>query len=332
MKRIAINGMGRTGRFMLRQLVLHNKWDIELVAVNDLADADTIAYLVQYDSVHGRLSDRVTVDDGHLALAGHRIRVLAESDPAALPWADLNVDTVIECTGQFTKRADAARHLEAGAGRVLVGAPSPDADITVVMGVNDQDLKPSQHQIISNASCTTNSLAPVLKVLDEKWGIEEVLATTVHAYTASQAVVDKAAKKKHRGRAAALSMIPTSTGADSATVAVLPQLKDRIRVQAIRVPTPNVSLTDINARLRSKVSTAEVNALMRQAAEGSLQGILGYTDEELVSIDLVGEPCSAVIHGNATVSAGQMVKLLAWYDNEAGYAHRCLDLISQKDF
>ncbi len=332
MKRVAINGMGRTGRFMVRELALHNQWDIELVAVNDVADPENIAYLLKYDSVHGRLHEPVSYADGWLQIGAARVRIYQKKDPRQLPWAELKVDTVIEASGQFTSRQAASAHLDAGAARVLIGAPAPDADLTLVMGVNHRALDPTQHKIISNASCTTNSLAPVLKLLDDAYGIEEVLATTVHAYTASQAVVDKAAKKMHRGRAAALSMIPTSTGADAATVAVLPQLKDRIRVLALRVPTPNVSITDISARLREAVDASSLNKMFKQAAAGSMAGILGYSDDELVSVDLVGEPASCLIHGRATVCAGNMVKVFAWYDNEAGYSHRCLDVVGKLNF
>ncbi len=227
MKRIAINGMGRTGRIMLRRLVRAHRWNLDLVAVNDIADPEDIAYLVKYDSVHGRLDETVSYAAGRLKIGDREVALLRESDPAKLPWRALGVDVVIECTGQFTSRAAAAQHLAAGARRVLIGAPAPDADATIVLGVNEGDFDPARHFIVSNASCTTNSLAPPLKVLIDAFGVDEVLATTVHAYTASQGIVDKPAKKKHRGRAAAVSMIPTTTGADSATVQVIPQLKGR---------------------------------------------------------------------------------------------------------
>ncbi len=332
MKKVAINGMGRTGRVMLRKLMLTDGWDLELVAINDIIDPENLAYLVKYDSVHGRLEDDVRASGGELHIGSQRVRLYSEKDPAKLPWKVLGVDAVIDCTGQFTARADAARHIEAGAKRVLIGAPSPDADVTFVLGVNESDFDPQRHHVVSNASCTTNSLAPVLKLLSERFGIEDVVATTIHAYTASQGVVDKAAKKMHRGRAAALSMIPTSTGADKATVAVMPELAGKIRVMAIRVPTPNVSLTDISVRLKRTVTADEINAACAEAAAGALQGILGYTKDEVVSVDLVGDTRSAVVHAGATMTAGSLAKLLVWYDNEVGYACRCLDAISRLPF
>jgi glyceraldehyde 3-phosphate dehydrogenase len=332
MKRIAINGLGRTGRVMLRRLLCANRWDLELVAVNDIADPDDIAYLVKYDSVHGRLGETVAYDQGRLKIGDRSVALLRESDPAKLPWKALGVEVVIECTGQFTSRRAAAQHLSAGARRVLLGAPAPDADLTIVLGVNERDFDPTRHFIVSNASCTTNSLAPPLKVLIDAFGVEDVLATTVHAYTASQGIVDKPAKKKHRGRAAAVSMIPTSTGADAATVQVIPQLADRIRVLAIRVPIPDGSLTDISARLTRRASVAQINDAMRSAANGPLAGILGYSQEELVSVDILGEPHSGIVHANATAVAGSLAKVLVWYDNEVGYSHRCLDVVDRLAF
>jgi glyceraldehyde 3-phosphate dehydrogenase len=332
MKRIAINGMGRTGRVMLRRLLLENHWDLELVAVNDVADPDDIAYLVKYDSVHGRLHEAVGFQDGRLRIGERSVALLREPAPAKLPWRDLGVDVVIESTGQFNSRPLAAQHLAAGARRVLLGAPAPDADTTIVLGVNEADFDPARHQIVSNASCTTNSLAPPLKVLIDAFGVEAVLATTVHAYTASQGIVDKPAKKKHRGRAAAVSMIPTTTGADAATVQVLPGLVDRIRVIAIRVPIPDGSLTDISVQLGRAVTAKEVNAALSAAARGPLNGILGYSDEELVSVDILGEPYSGIVHARATTTAGRFAKVLVWYDNEVGYAVRCLDVIDRLAF
>ena len=239
---------------------------------------------------------------------------------------------MIESTGQFTDRASAAQHLEAGARRVLIAAPSPDADVTIVPGVNDQAFDPRRHFVVSNASCTTNSLAPPLKVLLDRFGVEAVTATTVHAYTASQAVVDKPAKKMHRGRAAALSMIPTSTGADAATVQVLPALANRIRVSAIRVPVPDGSVTDITALLKREASREAVNAALRDAANGPMKGILDYSDEELVSVDIIGEPASGIVHANATAVVGRLARILVWYDNEVGYGCRCLDMVSRPEF
>ncbi|NJN50834.1 MAG: type I glyceraldehyde-3-phosphate dehydrogenase, partial [Gammaproteobacteria bacterium] len=264
---------------MLRRLLSAERPPLDLVAINDIADPEDIAYLVKYDSVHGRLNVPVHVDRDSLVIGDRRVLIFQESDPAKLPWRDNDVATVIEATGQFTSRAGAAKHLQAGATRVLIGAPSPDADVTLVLGVNEQDFDPAQHQIISNASCTTNSLAPVLKVLDDAFGVEQVVATTVHAYTASQGIVDKPAKKRHRGRAAAVSMIPTSTGADKATALVLPRLAGKIRVIAIRVPVPNGSLTDISVRLRESASEETINACLKAASQGTCKGIIGYTDE-----------------------------------------------------
>lgn len=334
MKRIAVNGMGRTGRFMLRRYLTGQAPEgLELVAVNDVADPEDVAYLTRYDSVHGRLPEPVTVDDGHLVCGGRRVRILNEPDPARLPWQELGIDTVIESTGAFTKRAAAAAHLEAGAARVLIGAPSPDADVTVVLGVNEGDYDAEAHRVISNASCTTNSLAPVLKVLDDAFGIVSVGATTVHAYTASQGIVDKPAKKKHRGRAAAVSMIPTTTGADAATVQVLPGLAGKLKASAIRVPVPDGSLTDISAVLSRRVDADTVNGALREAAEGPLADIVGYTDEELVSVDILSRPESGIVHANATATVdagdGSLARVLVWYDNEAGYACRCLDLAAR---
>ena len=329
MKRIAINGMGRTGRVMLRRFLTNTApANLQLVAVNDIASADDIAYLTTYDSVHGRLAEPVKVEDGKLCFGAARIPIFSEAEPEQLPWGDLKVDVVIECTGAFTSRAGAERHLKAGARRVLIGAPSPDADVTLVLGVNPGDFDPDVHRLISNASCTTNSLAPVLMVLNRAFGLEEVVATTVHAYTASQGIVDKPAKKKHRGRAAAVSMIPTNTGADAATVQVLPQLAGKLRAIAIRVPVPNGSLTDISARLTLAASAEQINQALAEAASGELAGILGYTTEELVSVDIMGRQESGIIHANSTASTGRLCKVLVWYDNESGYAARCLDLIS----
>jgi len=332
MKRIAINGMGRTGRVMLRRLLLDNSWDLELVAVNDVADANDLAYLVKYDSVHGRLQQTVRVDGGRLFIGERSVALLREPAPVKLPWRSLGVDVVIESTGQFNTRVAAAQHLTAGARRVLLGAPAADADVTIVLGVNEGQFDHAKHQVVSNASCTTNSLAPPLKVLMDAFGVESVLATTVHAYTASQGIVDKPAKKKHRGRAGAVSLIPTSSGADAATVQVLPSLADRIRVLAIRVPVPDGSLTDINVLLTRTATAAQINAALSAAAQGPLAGILGYSDEELVSVDILGEPYSGIVHAQSTNVAGRLAKVLVWYDNEVGYAMRCLDVVDRLAF
>jgi glyceraldehyde 3-phosphate dehydrogenase/glyceraldehyde-3-phosphate dehydrogenase (NAD(P)) len=332
-KRIAINGLGRTGRVMLRRFLTGDApAGLELAAVNDIADPEDIAYLTTYDSVHGRLPESVRVADGRLEFGTRAVRILRESDPERLPWADLGVEVVIEATGAFANRPGAARHLAAGARRVLIGAPAPDADVTIVLGVNPGDFDPDAHRIVSNASCTTNSLAPVLMVLNRAFGLEDVVATTVHAYTASQGIVDKPAKKRHRGRAAAVSMIPTQTGADAATVQVMPSLAGRLRALAIRVPVPDGSLTDISARLTLAANAEEINAVLAQAATGELSGVLGYTTEELVSVDILGRRESGIVHARATASTGRLCKVLVWYDNESGYAARCLDLAATPGF
>jgi glyceraldehyde 3-phosphate dehydrogenase/glyceraldehyde-3-phosphate dehydrogenase (NAD(P)) len=332
MKRIAINGMGRTGRAMLRMALRHRSWDIDIVAVNDVAAPEAIAYLLQYDSVHGRLEERVRHEEGFLRIGDASVRLFGEADPAELPWRDLEIDVVIESTGKFVRRDLAQKHLTAGARRVLVGAPSPDADCTIVMGVNDDLFDPERHFVVSNASCTTNSLAPPLKVLNDAFGIEQVLVTTVHAYTASQSLVDVPASRPHRGRAAAWSMIPTTTGADKATVLVLPELEGKLRASAVRVPVPDGSLTDINAFLKTTVDAQAVNDALREASNGALQGILGYSEDELVSADILGEHASGIVHSLATSTADRAAKVLVWYDNEYGYSARCLDVVSFPDF
>jgi glyceraldehyde 3-phosphate dehydrogenase/glyceraldehyde-3-phosphate dehydrogenase (NAD(P)) len=326
MKRVAINGMGRTGRVMLRQWLSGYRDDVEVVAVNDILPADNLAYLLRYDSVHGRLPWQVQGSAGRLQIGEHEIRCLQNEDPATLPWGEMGIDVVIECTGLFTERELAARHLSAGAQRVLIGAPSSDADFVLVMGINESDFDPDSHHVVSNASCTTNSLVPALKVLNERFGLEAVNATTIHAVTASQSVVDRPAKKMHRGRAAGVSMIPTSSGADKAAVQVMPELAGHISVSAVRVPVPDGSLTDITALLSQDATAADVNGALRAAAESSLNGILGYSEDELVSVDILGETCSGLIHAAATRATGRMIKVYVWYDNETGYACRCLDV------
>ena len=328
MKRIAINGLGRIGRLVLRHYMDSQEAPMEIVAANDLVPPEDLAYLLKYDSVHGRTPYEVSYGDDYLQLDSKKIKHFAEKDPLRLPWKELDIDVVIECTGRFTKRDLAAKHLEAGAKRVIISAPAADADFTVVLGVNDKQFDPAKHFIISNASCTTNSLAPPLKVLVDNFGVEMATVTTIHAYTATQGLVDKPAKKKIRGRAAAVSLIPTSTGSDIATTKVLPELTDRLRAMAIRVPIPDGAITDINAVLRSDVTVEKVNQVMKEAAECQMQGILGYTDEELVSIDIIDDPRSGIVNGPSTrVVQNRLVKLQVWYDNEAGYSRRLLDLI-----
>jgi glyceraldehyde 3-phosphate dehydrogenase len=329
MQRVAINGMGRTGRVMLRRWLAGQAHGVDIVAVNDIISAENLAYLIRYDSVHGRLPWPIRVEGDSLCIGDRTVRCLGSRDPRELPWRELGIDVVIEASGQFTGREEAAQHIAAGATRVLIGAPSEDADFTLVYGVNHQDYDPARHFVISNASCTTNSLVPALVVLKEHFGLESVAVTTVHAYTASQAVVDRAASKMGRGRAAGVNMIPTTTGADKAAGQVMPELKGRISALAIRVPVPDGSITDITALVSSSPSAGEVNAALKAAAEGSLEGILGYSDEDLVSTDILGEPHSGIVHGRATRVTDRLVKVYVWYDNETGYACRCLDVVGK---
>ncbi|HUP20718.1 MAG TPA: type I glyceraldehyde-3-phosphate dehydrogenase [Gemmatimonadota bacterium] len=323
--RIAINGFGRIGRLTYRAMRKTGS-DLDLVAVNDLTDARTLAHLLRYDSVHGRLDAPVEVGEGTLTVGGDEFRVLAERDPAALPWGDLEVDVVIESTGRFKSRADAAKHLAAGARKVVVSAPSPDPDMTVVMGVNQHRLE-AGHDVISNASCTTNCLAPVANVILEEFGWVHGLMTTIHSYTSSQHVVDFPDKDLRRARAAALSMIPTTTGAARATSKVLPDLEGKIDGMAIRVPTPNVSLVDLTVEVERATTAEAVNAAFRAAAAGDLKGILAVSDEPLVSIDFNGTSESSTVDALATaVLDGTLVKVLSWYDNEMGFSTRLVDV------
>jgi glyceraldehyde 3-phosphate dehydrogenase/glyceraldehyde-3-phosphate dehydrogenase (NAD(P)) len=330
MKRFAINGLGRIGRMVLRIFVDTLPEDVEVVAVNDLVSPDHLAYLIKYDSAHGRASFPVASEGNQIRLGDFAVKVFAEKDPGQLPWKDLGVDAVIECTGLFTKRELAAKHLDAGARRVVISAPSHDADFTVIMGVNGHEFDPERHQVISNASCTTNSLVPPLKVLLDNFGIERAMVTTVHAYTGTQGLVDKPARKPIRGRAAAVSLIPTTTGSDVATTLVLPALKDRLRALAIRVPVQDGAITDIVADLKKAVTADDVNSAFKAASEGPMEGILGYTEEELVSADIIGDPHSGIVHALSTmVVQGSMVKAQVWYDNEFGYSRRLLDTIEK---
>jgi len=326
--KVGINGFGRIGRLVLRA-ALRIGTDIEFVAVNDLTDARTLAHLFKYDSVHGPFKGEVEAKEGAILVDGREIKVLAVSDPGELPWRDLGVEIVVESTGLFTAREKASKHLEAGAKKVIISAPAKQPDITIVMGVNHKDYDPSQHHIISNASCTTNCLAPVAKVLLERFGIKRGLMTTVHAYTNDQRILDLPHRDLRRARAAALSMIPTTTGSAVALSLVLPQLKGKIDGMAIRVPTPNVSLVDLVVEAERETTVDEVNAAMKEAAEGELKGILGYTEEPLVSVDFNGSDLSSIVDGLSTrVIEGRMIKVLAWYDNEMGYSSRVVDLIN----
>jgi glyceraldehyde 3-phosphate dehydrogenase len=324
--KVGINGFGRIGRVVFRAAL--NNPNVEVVAVNDLTDANTLAHLLKYDSVHGKLSEDVKVDGDYLVVGSHRVKVIAERDPAQLGWGDLGVDVVVESTGRFTKRSDAAKHLEAGAKKVIISAPASDEDITIVMGVNHDKYDAANHHVISNASCTTNCLAPFAKVLNDKFGIKRGMMTTVHSYTNDQQILDLPHKDLRRARAAAENIIPTSTGAAKAVSLVLPELKGKLNGGAMRVPTPNVSLVDLVAELEKDVTVEEINSALKEASEGDLKGILGYSEEPLVSGDYNGNPYSSTIDALSTmVMEGSMVKVISWYDNETGYSSRVVDLI-----
>ena len=322
--RVGINGFGRIGRLAFRAM---RERDVEVVGINDLVDARTLAHLLKYDSVHGRFAGEVAAAGDALVVDGKRIPVSAEKDPARLPWKERGAKVVLESTGLFTKREGAAKHLEAGAERVIISAPATDPDVTVALGVNDDAYDPSKHRILSNASCTTNCLAPVAKVLHDEYGIERGLMVTIHAYTADQRIVDSPHKDLRRARAGAVSMIPTSTGAARAIGLVLPDLKGKLDGYAMRVPTPDVSVVDLSVVLRKGTDEGALNAAMKRAAEGPLKGILQYLEEPLVSVDFVGNPHSSIFDALSTkVIDGTFAKVLSWYDNEMGYATRCADL------
>ncbi|NYE94164.1 glyceraldehyde 3-phosphate dehydrogenase [Psychromicrobium silvestre] len=324
--KIGINGFGRIGRNYFRA-ALEQGADLEIVAVNDLTSPETLAQLLKYDSVTGRIKATVEVVDGHLVVDGKTIQVLAERDPAKLPWAELGVDIVIESTGFFTKAADARKHIEAGAKKVLISAPASDEDVTIVLGVNDSDYDPANHHIISNASCTTNCLGPLAKVLNDNFGIERGLMTTVHAYTADQNLQDGPHKDPRRARAAAINVVPTSTGAAKAIGLVLPELKGKLDGYALRVPVPTGSVTDLTATISREVTVEEINAAYQAAAtEGPLKGYLSYTEDPIVSSDIVTDPSSAIFDSGLTKVIGNQVKVVAWYDNEWGYSNRLVDL------
>lgn len=325
--RIAINGFGRIGRNVLRSALIGGRTDLDLVAINDLTDAATLAHLFEFDSVHGRFPDSVAVDGSAIVVGEERFEVLSERDPANLPWGDLDIDIVIESTGIFRKRQDAAKHLEAGAKKVMITAPAPDPDLSVVMGVNHGDYDSSRHDIISNASCTTNCIAPVVKVLLEEFGFERGLMTTVHSYTNDQSILDLPHKDLRRARAAALSIIPTTTGAAKATGLVIPEVQGKLDGMAMRVPTPDVSIVDLVAVLGRATTAEEINDRFRAAAAGSLKGILDVEDRPLVSIDYTGNAFSSIVDSALTsVIDGTLVKVISWYDNEWGYSSRCVDL------
>ncbi|MBI4378902.1 MAG: type I glyceraldehyde-3-phosphate dehydrogenase [Nitrospinae bacterium] len=324
--KVGINGFGRIGRNLFRASLTTNK--IDFVAVNDVTDAKTLAHLLKYDSILGNLNADVKSQGDIISINGKPLKVLAISDPTQLPWRDLGVDVVIESTGRFIERAGASKHLNAGAKKVIISAPAKDEDITIVLGVNEKSYNPEKHHIISNASCTTNCLAPVAKVLLENFGIKRGLMTTIHSYTNDQRILDLPHKDLRRARAAAISMIPTTTGAAKAVSLVLPQLKGKLDGMSIRVPTPNVSLVDLVVELDKDAGAEEINRTFKRAAEGELKGILQYCDEPLVSVDFNKNPHSSIIDAMSTkVIEKRMAKVLAWYDNELGYATRVRDLI-----
>ncbi len=325
---MAVNGFGRIGRLVVRAAHQAGRDDLEFVAVNDLTDSRTLAHLFKYDSVHRTFPGRVEATEDGLRIDGDDIRVLSERDPGDLPWRELGVDVVVESTGRFTRRADAARHLEAGARKVLISAPAKEEDVTIVLGVNETAYDPESHDVVSNASCTTNCLAPVVKVMMERFGFVRGVMTTTHAYTNDQTTLDAPHKDLRRARAAAVSMIPTTTGAARATALVLPEVKGKLDGMAIRVPTPDVSLVDLTVQVEQDTTVEEVNRAFREMAGGPLQGILDVAEEPLVSVDYVGNPASAVMDLLSTVVIeGQLVKVLAWYDNEWGYSHRVVDMV-----
>ena len=326
--KVGINGFGRIGRNVYRAAHAAGA-DLEFVAVNDLTDPGTLAHLLKYDSILGRFPGEVTAGEGSISVDGETIKVLSERDPAALPWADLGVEVVIESTGLFTARDDAAKHLEAGARKVIISAPAKEPDITVALGVNfDTDYDPDKHHIISNASCTTNCLAPLAKVLHEEFGIEQGLMTTIHAYTADQRLQDMPHKDLRRARAAAINLIPTTTGAAKAVGLVLPELNGRLNGFAMRAPVATGSVVDLVFMPAQPTDAEAVNAAVKAAAEGPLKGILSYTEDEIVSTDIVGDPHSSIFDAGQTMAIGdgKLIKAVAWYDNEWGYSNRCIEL------
>ncbi len=326
--KVAINGFGRIGRLFLRAVAKQGA-DLEVVAVNDLTDARTLAHLLKYDSVHGTWPGEVSYDEGSLTFEGRTMKALAIAEVEALPWRDLGVDVVVECTGRNTERAKAAVHMDQGAKKVVISAPAKDPDITVVLGVNDSDYDSSRHDIISNASCTTNCLAPVAKALNDAFGLEQGFMTTVHAYTNDQRILDLPHKDLRRARAAALSIIPTSTGAAKAIALVIPSLKDKLDGYALRVPVPDGSVVDLTVTLGKEATAEEINEAIRAAAEGPMKGVLRYTDEPIVSSDIIGDPHSSVFDSALTMVLGRQAKVVAWYDNEWGFANRMVDLCTR---
>ena len=323
---VGINGFGRIGRNIFRASLTNP--NINIVGINDLTPNETLAHLLKYDSILGRLGLEVTFTDDSITVGGKTIKVFSERDPANLPWASVKADVVVESTGIFTKAADAQKHISAGAKKVIISAPATDEDITIVMGVNHEKYDGSKHNIISNASCTTNCLAPMAKVLNDNWGIVKGLMTTIHAYTNDQVILDFPHKDLRRARAAATNMIPTSTGAAKAISLVLPELKGKLDGYAMRVPVPTGSATDLTVELAKEATAAEINAAMKAAAQGELKGYLSYTEDPIVSSDIVTDPSSCIFDSGLTKVIGNQVKIVGWYDNEWGYSNRLVDLIS----
>ncbi|MBA2668266.1 MAG: type I glyceraldehyde-3-phosphate dehydrogenase [Trueperaceae bacterium] len=326
--KIGINGFGRIGRQIFR--IAHAR-GMEIVLVNDLTDTATLAHLLKYDSTYGRFDGEITVKDDDFLVDGRTVRVTSHRDPAEIPWGEHGVDVVVESTGFFTKREQAAKHITAGAKRVLISAPSPDSDYDIMMGVNSLEFDASSGEIVSNASCTTNSLAAVMKVVDETFGIESALMTTVHSYTNDQALLDAPHKDLRRGRNAATNIVPTSTGAAKAVGKVLPQLQGIFDGSALRVPTPSGSISDVTALLKREVSASEFNAAIKEAADGPLRGIIRYNVEEIVSSDIVGDPHSGIFDAPLTKTLGRLAKFFVWYDNEWGYSSRMVDVLELMD-
>lgn len=327
--RIAINGFGRIGRLVVRQLLANSNayGSLELVAINDITDAKTLAHLLKYDSIHRKFDQQIEVESGDLKIGASKVKVLAEKDPSKLPWASLGVDLVLECSGIFTSKEKAGLHLSAGAKKVIISAPSPDPDATIVIGVNHQTYDRTRHNIVSCASCTTNCLAPVAKVLLESFGIVRGAMTTIHSYTNDQRILDLPHKDLRRARAAGLSMIPTSTGAAKALGLVIPELKGKLDGYAMRVPTPNVSVVDLTVELGKDTSVEEINQALKEASHQKLKNILGFTNEPLVSSDFIGNTCSSIVDSLSTMLIQRrMAKVVAWYDNEVGFSCRMLDL------
>ncbi|MBN2405184.1 MAG: type I glyceraldehyde-3-phosphate dehydrogenase [Coriobacteriia bacterium] len=328
-KRVAINGFGRIGRLVFR--ACETDPDIEVVAVNDLTDAATLAHLLKYDSVHGRFGERVVAEEDGFSVDGRFVKVLSQRDPAELPWAELGIDIVVESTGFFTDATKAQAHRDAGAKKVIISAPAKNEDITIVMGVNEGDYDPEQHHIISNASCTTNCLAPFAKVLRDSFGIKSGFMNTIHSYTNDQRILDLPHKDLRRARSAAVSIIPTSTGAAKAIALVLPDMKGKLDGMSMRVPTPDGSVVDLVAELETSVTREDINAAMKAAAEGPMKGYLEYCEDPIVSVDVVGNPASSVFDSLSTMvmgGEGTFVKCISWYDNEWGYSNRVKDLVN----